>query len=56
LDKKIYALEVKLNFDHSRKNHLRFFSEKYPAISNIVGWSGRKANNKHTREFKKEIE
>ncbi len=53
-NKKLYAIEAKLNFQQRNEKNLRFFAEKYSCKSTIVGLIGEK-KGKYIWEVVKEL-
>lgn len=54
-DKELYAVEVKLNFQHLDNHNLKFFAGKYPCKTITLGLKGEK-RGKYPWELIKEIE
>jgi len=54
-DKKLYAIEVKYNFQNIDNRNLKFFSDNYKSESITIGLKGEK-RGKYIWEFLKEIE
>lgn len=52
--KGLQALEAKLNFNHSSRKALRFFSEKYQCRSRVIGLYGQKEGGSYIWEFGQE--